>query len=72
MNVHHADMILKLARSNGLLRTRDVDFTGAPRAILSRLTHDGRLVRVGRGLYALPDRPPSEHDGLAEVSEHPG
>ena len=56
----HADMILKLARSSGLLRTRDVDSAGAPRAILARLMLDGRLVRVGRGLYALPDRPPSE------------
>ena len=68
MSARHADMILNLARSNGLLRTRDVDSAGAPRALLARLTHDGRLVRVGRGLYALPDRLPSEHASLAEVS----
>lgn len=68
MSARHAAMILNLARSNGLLRTRDVDSAGAPRALLARLTHDGRLVRIGRGLYALPDRRPSEHDSLAEVS----
>ena len=68
MSTSHADMILSLARSNGLLRTRDVDSAGAPRALLARLTHDGRLVKVGRGLYALPNRPPSEHDSLAEVA----
>jgi predicted transcriptional regulator of viral defense system len=33
----------------------------------------GRLARVGRGLYALPDRPISEHSALAEVARrHPG
>ena len=68
MSISHTDMILNLARSNGLLSTRDVDATGAPRALLARLTHKGQLVRLGRGLYALPDRPPSEHDSLAEVS----
>ncbi|PWF49322.1 type IV toxin-antitoxin system AbiEi family antitoxin domain-containing protein [Massilia glaciei] len=68
MKPHSADVILTLARLNGLLRTRDVDSAGAPRAVLARLTQDGRLVRVGRGLYALPDRTPSEHDSVAEVS----
>lgn len=68
MSSSHTDLILTLARTNGLLRTRDVDSAGAPRAALARLAHDGRLVRVARGLYALPDRSGSEHDGLAEVS----
>lgn len=32
----------------------------------------GRLARVGRGLYALPGRPVSEHSALAEVArKHP-
>lgn len=68
MSSHHADLILGLARTKGLLRTRDVDSAGAPRAILARLAHDGRLVRLARGLYVLPERAGSEHDGLAEVS----
>lgn len=68
MSAHHTEIILTLARSNRLLRTRDVDSAGAPRAVLAHLTHDGRLVRVVRGLYALPDRTQSEHDSLAEVS----
>lgn len=68
MSSHHTDLILTLARSNGLLRTRDVDSAGAPRAALARLAHDGRLVKVGRGLYALPGRAGSEHESLAEVA----
>ena len=68
MSSHHADLILMLAQSNGLLRTRDVENAGAPRAALASLTQDGRLVKLGRGLYALPDRVVSEYDSLAEVA----
>lgn len=68
MNAPSAEAILTLAQSNGLLRTRDVDAAGVSRAVLARLTQEGRLVRVARGLYALPTRPPSEHDSVAEVS----
>lgn len=64
----HSNRILTLARSNGLLRTRDVDSAGAPRAALARLAQDGQLVKLGRGLYALPDRAATEHEGLAEVA----
>ncbi|MES2756919.1 MAG: type IV toxin-antitoxin system AbiEi family antitoxin domain-containing protein [Pseudomonadota bacterium] len=46
MSTHHNELILQLARTNGLLRTRDVDSAGAPRAALARLAKDGRLVRV--------------------------
>jgi predicted transcriptional regulator of viral defense system len=68
MNPSHADQILTLARTNGLLRTRDVEGAGAPRAALATLTQEGRLVKLGRGLYALPGRASSEHDSLAEVA----
>ena len=37
-----------------------------------RGNRQGRLQRVGRGLYALPDRSVSEHNALAEVArKHP-
>jgi predicted transcriptional regulator of viral defense system len=68
MHAPSADAILTLAQSNGLLRTRDVDAAGVSRAVLARLTQEGRLVRVARGLYALPTRPLSEHDSVAEVA----
>ncbi len=68
MNSRHTDLILTLARTQGLLRSRDVDIAGAPRAVLASLAQDGRLVRIGRGLYALPDRIGSQHDSLVEVA----
>jgi predicted transcriptional regulator of viral defense system len=51
-----ADRILELVRSKGILRTRDVDSVGASRALLASLTDEGKLLKLGRGLYALPDR----------------
>lgn len=60
--------MLALANSAALLRARDVAALSLPTIILSRLVKDGRLKRVGRGVYALPDRPLSEHTSLAEVA----
>ncbi|EXJ16735.1 type IV toxin-antitoxin system AbiEi family antitoxin domain-containing protein [Imhoffiella purpurea] len=66
------DSILALAQDRGLIRPIDLDAHGLPRVSLTRLVRQGRLERVGRGLYALPDRPVSEHSALAEVArKHP-
>ncbi len=62
------DAILDLAGNRGLIRAQDLDARGLPRVSLTRLVRQGRLARVGRGLYALPDRPVSEHSALAEVA----
>jgi predicted transcriptional regulator of viral defense system len=64
--------ILALARTHGLIRARDLAAQGLPRVALTRLVRQGLLTRVGRGLYALPDRPVSAHGSLAEVAlKHP-
>jgi len=63
-----AERILALAKSKGILRTRDVDSAGAPRALLASLADDGRLLKLGRGMYTLPDRAASEHESFAEVA----
>lgn len=66
------ESILDLARTRGLLRPLDLNARGLPRVSLTRLVRQGRLARVGRGLYALPDRPVSAHSALAEVARrHP-
>ena len=64
--------ILDLAAQRGLIRPRDLTERGLPTVALTRLVRQGRLQRVARGLYALPDRPVSEHNALAEVArKHP-
>lgn len=60
--------ILKLAFAKGVLRTRDVCAAGESRVVLGQLVRDGRLSKLGRGLYALPDRPFSANGALAEVA----
>lgn len=64
--------IFELARRQGLLRPRDVEACGFSRMVLSTLARQGKLTRLCRGLYALPDRPMSEHVTLAAVAgKHP-
>ena len=64
--------ILDLAAERSLIRPRDLTERGLPTVALTRLVRQGRLQRVGRGLYALPDRPVSEHNTLAAVArKHP-
>lgn len=64
--------ILDLAAQRGLIRPRDLSQRGLPSIALTRLVRQGLLTRVGRGLYACPDRKVSEHGTLAEVaSKHP-
>ena len=71
MDSHHPQ-ILTLASEHGLIRPRDVVALGLPRVALTRLVRQGLLTRVGRGLYAHPDRTVSEHGSLAEVArKHP-
>lgn len=64
--------ILELAAQRGLIRPRDLHELGLPTVTLTRLVRQGLLTRVGRGLYAHPDRSTSEHGTLAEVARrHP-
>lgn len=70
---HTHTLILELARHQGLIRPCDVEACGFSRMTLSTLVRQGKLTRLSRGLYSLPDRPVSEYATLAEVaSKHPG
>ncbi len=61
--------ILELARQMGLIRPRDVEAAGIHREYLLRLYRNGELIRVGRGLYALPGARTSESLSLGEVAK---
>jgi predicted transcriptional regulator of viral defense system len=66
----HTERVLRSARARGVLRPRDLDRLGIPRAALSRLERQGKLVRLGRGLYAVPEASGrSEHQALIEVAK---
>jgi predicted transcriptional regulator of viral defense system len=60
--------VLRLVRARKLLRARDVARHGLPTIALTRLVQAGKLERIARGLYGVPDAKTSEHRSLAEVS----
>lgn len=62
------EQLLALAHTQGLLRARDLDPLGIPRAVLSRLVEQGALVRVGRGLYMRADAELTPHHTLVQVA----
>ena len=54
-------------RLSGMLRTREFEALGYSRQQVKRLADRGEIVRVGRGLYRLPDTELTRHHSLAEV-----
>ncbi len=66
--LNHEKQILALARKQPLLRARDLAAHGLPTMTLSRLVAAGKLQRVARGVYSLPQRAISAHRSLAEVA----
>lgn len=63
-----ADKTLALVRKIGVLRPKDLDRHGIARTYLQRLIDQGRLQRVGRGLYVLANADQSLHSNLAAVA----
>jgi predicted transcriptional regulator of viral defense system len=64
----HEQHVLRLARTRKLLRARDVARDGLPTIALTRLVQAGKLERVARGVYSLPEAAMSEHRSLAEAA----
>lgn len=64
----YTQRVLELVRQKGVLRARDLDDAGMPRVVLTRLTANQELERVGRGLYRLPGTQASEYESLAMVA----
>jgi predicted transcriptional regulator of viral defense system len=58
---------LKLVQVAGVLRSRELVAAGIPRTVLSRLERQGKIRRVGRGLYTASDAVATEHVNLMEV-----
>jgi len=64
-----ADKAVGLLRRRGLMRAAELRAEGVTPATLARMTEDGRLLRLGRGLYQLADaRVDGQHD-LAQAAK---
>ena len=62
-----SDHILDLAQRQRLLSAADVRAHGWSPQLLIKLEQSGKLQRVTRGLYCLPDSTMTEHQSLIEV-----
>ena len=60
--------VLQLAHQRQLLRARDLMDHGLPTITLTRLVAAGKLERIARGVYSLPNQSISEHRSLAEAA----
>jgi predicted transcriptional regulator of viral defense system len=70
MEVHEiiSDKILRLARSREVFRPRDLDGIINPGPQLRALVDEGKLLKVGHGLYTLADREPTGSFSLAQAA----
>jgi predicted transcriptional regulator of viral defense system len=53
---------------DGVLRARTLVAAGLSRQHIKELTDSGKLLRLGRGLYSLPDSPVTENHDIAQVA----
>ena len=59
----------EIARKKRLFRLSEAVAAGVHPEYVGRLTRQGELTRVGRGLYTLATAEATEHHTLAEVSK---
>ena len=67
--MNQSDRILELARHRRVLRAADVRQQGWQSQLLLSLHQAGKLQRVARGLYSLPDAELTDHQGALEVCQ---
>ena len=58
----------KLLRRSGTARSCELVASGITRSAVSRMVASGQLLRVARGLYALPEYQSGEHGALLTVA----
>jgi predicted transcriptional regulator of viral defense system len=61
------DKILDFAGKQSVFRAGDIPDVQKPQTELCRMVADGELIRVGRGLYSLPDAEVGENHSLVEA-----
>ena len=68
VNPPWSDRLKALFRGTTVLRSRDLEELGLPRAQIKEAVTAGRLERVGRGLYSLPGAELTEHHSLVQAA----
>ena len=63
------DRLFAYMATHTLARSRDLNKIGVSATAISRAVTDGELMRVGRGLYQLPNADMDTHATLAEVAK---
>ena len=61
------DQVSEIVRKCGILRPRDLEAHAIPREYLIRLSRQGLLEKLGRGLYQMPQAEITENHSLAET-----
>ena len=61
--------LLGHTRKNSVIRARELDDLGISRVYLTRLVRDGRLERISRGLYQLPESDITRHFTLIQAAK---
>ena len=68
MSPNKTEQLKATLQKTSIVRSKDLEATGISREYLRKLRERGVVERIGRGLYALPDAPPTEHRTLVEAS----
>jgi predicted transcriptional regulator of viral defense system len=61
--------VLRLVSKGGILRPRDLRKKGLPTDYLWRLHKKDELIKVGRGMYAIPSGDLTEHQTLVQAAQ---
>ena len=65
--VQHNEASTIVSNADGIIRASDLAVTGVSRQRIARMTQQGELVRVGRGLYSRPGTDITENHTLAQA-----
>lgn len=63
------DRVISALSKRGMARLSELMRLGVTQATVARLEREGVVIRLGRGLYQLPDAPLDVHHSLAEAAK---
>ncbi|HUF03126.1 MAG TPA: type IV toxin-antitoxin system AbiEi family antitoxin domain-containing protein [Aridibacter sp.] len=69
MDKSYEQLITDLAKQKNIITPKDLRAKGIPTIYLTRMVKAGKLERLRRGIYALPNRDFGEKQSIAEISK---